>query len=161
MIKDNIANAKNYYHLSDRIKIGIEYLENADFSGMQNGKYDILGDESEKLIYAIVQDYYSKPLSEGKFEAHKKYIDIQYVVKGEEAMGVGDIADFDESTEYDETKDIVFLDPKKQSMPDLFELKEKEFVIFMPSDAHMPSLATEKSELSPAYVKKVVVKVRV
>lgn len=153
MQKDNIKNAKKYYELSEYIKLGLEYLENTDFSEMQNGKYKILGD----FVFAIVQDYHSKPESEGKFEVHKKFIDIQYIIDGEERMGVGDINNFSETTKYDDVKDIVFLEPKAQSMPDFLNLKEKEFVIFMPSDAHMPSISVKDS----SYVKKVVVKVSV
>lgn len=159
MIKDNIKNAKNHYCLSSRVELGLEYLANTDFSAVENGRYPIANDE----VFAIVQDYYSKPLSEGKFEAHKKYIDIQYVVEGEELIGVGKVKDFSEVTKYDSEKDIVFLEQKSCESIDFIDLKSNEFAVLMPEDAHMPSINKSASasldKKISSYVKKVVVKV--
>lgn len=151
MIKDNIKNANLYYKLSPLLEAGLKYLENTDFSTIPLGKYEILSDE----VYAMVQDYSSKLKSEGKFEAHKKYVDIQYVVEGEELIGVSNVSNFTDATDYSEEKDIVFLVPKIDCSHDFIKLKKNEFAIFTPDDAHMPSIAVE----TPAYVKKVVVKV--
>lgn len=151
MIKDNIKNAQNYYNLSENIKLGFEYLKNSDFSKIENGKYEILEDK----VFAIIQDYTSKPQTEGDFEAHKKFTDIQYIIEGEELIGICDVENFSPITAYDEVKDIIFLAPKGEAKPDFLHLKEKEFAIFTPKDAHKPSLAVQ----SPSYVKKVVVKV--
>ena len=153
MKKDNIKNANLYYDFSKFIEVGLKYLENTDFSTVESGRYEILSDN----VYALVQDYSSKLKSEGKFEAHKKYIDIQYVIKGEELMGVADVADFTYADDYSEAKDIVFLTPKENCNQNFVKVNENEFVIFTPNDAHMPSIAVEE----PAYVKKVVVKVQV
>ena len=159
MIKDNIKNSKNYYYLSNRVALGLEYLTTTDFGAVENGKYPILNDE----VFAIVQDYHSKPLGEGKFEAHKKYIDIQYVVKGEELIGVGKIENFSEVTEYDSEKDIVFLHKKTGENVNFIDLKSNEFSILMPEDAHMPSISKPLSKPSDgktsSYVKKVVIKI--
>ncbi|MFA7659340.1 MAG: YhcH/YjgK/YiaL family protein [Candidatus Gastranaerophilaceae bacterium] len=152
MIKDNIKNAKNYYDLSERVRLGLEYLVNTDFSVIKNGKYEILGNE----VFAIVQDYFSKPPEECKFEAHKKYIDIQYILEGEEKIGISDIKNFFDSIEYDEERDIVFLSLKTDEMPDFIDMKEKDFAIFTPKDAHMPSIAVK----TPSFVRKAVVKVK-
>jgi len=153
MIKDNIKNANLYYNLSKRIEAGLKYLENTDFSTVECGKYEILGNE----VYAIVQDYSSKSKCEGKFEAHRKYIDIQYVIKGAEQMGCSDVENFTDATDYSVEKDIVFLEPKTDFSQGFITVKEKEFVIFYPDDAHMPSIAIDR----PSYVKKGVIKVQV
>jgi len=109
MIKDNLQHIDYYNYLSPGIYFGLKYLKNTDFSAMENGKYEI----KEGKVYAIVQDYNSKPELEGKFEAHRKFVDIQFIVEGEEKIGVGNLDDFEENTEYDEEKDIVFLEPKE------------------------------------------------
>lgn len=153
MIKDNIKNFNKYLDLPERVKLGLNYLMNTDFSSIENGKYEIKGDE----VFAIVQEYTPKPESEGKFEAHKKYTDIQYIIKGEEKMGFGEIGDFVELTEYNQEKDIVFLSLNKDGVSDFVTVKEEEFVIFTPNDAHMPSIKANSSE----NVKKIVVKVLV
>ena len=151
MLKDNIKNAKTYYNVSKRIEIGLKYLENTDFSKVKSGKYEVLGKE----VFAIVQDYLSKPKNDAKFEAHRKYIDIQYIIEGEEQMGFSNIDNFTDLAAYDEEKDIVFLTQKPNTISEFIKVKENEFVIFSSTDAHMPSIAIN----NPKYVKKVVVKV--
>lgn len=152
MIKDSIKNANLYYGLSRLIEAGLKYIIDTDFELLENGRYEIINDD----VYAVVQDYYSKPIDNGKFEAHKKYIDIQYIIHGKEKMGASHISNFDETTHYDQEKDIVFLKPKTATPPEFVEVKENDFIIFTPEDAHMPSIALDK----PEHIKKVVIKVR-
>lgn len=151
MIKDNIKNINKYSDLPERVQLGLKYLADTDFSTVVNGKYEILSNE----VFAIVQDYFSKPIDEGQFESHKKYIDIQYIIQGEEQIGVWGIENFSQITNYDEEKDIVFLAQNRSGMPEFVTMKEKEFLILYPNDAHKPSIAIK----SPNYVKKTVVKV--
>lgn len=153
MIKDNIKNSENYRNLPKGVRIGLEYLLDTDFSAVENGKYEIRG----KDVFVIIQDYNTKPIEEGKFEAHKKHTDIQYIIEGKEQIGVGNIDKFLEITGYDEAKDIVFLTQRTGANPEFIELKENEFAIFTPQDAHMPSIAVNHS----FYVRKAVVKVLV
>ncbi len=150
MIKDNIKNAEDYKDLPERVELGLKFLKDTDLSVMENGKYEILGSD----VYAVIQDYSSKPLADGKFEAHKRYIDIQYIVKGEERIGVGDIKNFSPATDYDEERDIVFLN-NNENKTELINVNENEFVIFTPKDVHMPSIEV----INRNYVKKAVVKV--
>lgn len=147
MIIDSLKNAKFYYALGERIAKGLKFLEENDLSQFENGKYEIEGDE----LFVSVQDYETKPLEQGKFEAHRKYLDIQFLIKGPERLGFGKTQDFQPVTDYDEQKDIVFLD----GGGDFATAREGDFLIFAPSDAHMPCIAVD----TPAYVKKAVVKV--
>lgn len=150
MIKDNLLHLAYYNYLNPDIKTGLKYIRDTDFDNLENGRYEI----AEGKVFVIIQDYNSKSESEGKFEAHRKYVDIQFIIKGEERIGTGKIECFDESTDYDEDKDIVFLTPKDDSATSFITLKEKEFAIFYPNDAHMPSIAVNES----SFVRKVVVK---
>lgn len=149
MIIDKLENASQYYGIGENISVALKYLENNDLSDFENGKYEIKGDE----IFVIIQDYNTKPLSEGKFEAHKKYIDIQYIIKGSEKMGYTYVNNLQSAYEYDETKDIVFF----EGNGDFVTVDEGFFTIFYPQDAHMPGIQSKKSE----YVKKAVIKIRV
>lgn len=151
MNSDNIKNAKNYYYLGEKFQEGFEYLLNTDMQSLENGKYEIQGED----IFVSVQNYTTKIPEEGKFEAHKKYADIQYIIKGEEKLGYGDVKDFVPSTFYDDKNDIIFFENTVKSS--FVHAKEGDFVIFMPEDAHMPCIAVNE----PLYVKKAVVKVRV
>lgn len=150
MIFDTIDNAGKYYRLSHGIRAGLEFLRTTDLVNIAVGRHEIVDG-----VYASIQEYTSKSLSEGKFEAHKKYIDIQYVIKGKELVGVADYADFEPLIEYDENKDIEFLTMKTTKAPEMVELREGQFLILYPDDAHMPSIAAKE----PTFVKKAVVKV--
>lgn len=151
MIKDNLQHIAYYNYLTPELQKSLKYLKDTDFSQIENGRYEI----EEGKIWAIVQEYTTKPESEGKFEAHRKCIDVQFIVKGEEKVGTGDLEDFSESTSYDEEKDILFLTPKEDAKIDFINLKEGEYAIFTTQNVHMPSLSITE----PTYVKKVVIKV--
>ena len=151
MIIDKIENAKNYYGLGEKFQKAFEYLKSNDLENMENGKYEILGDE----IFVSVQDYQTKQESEGKFEAHKKYADIQFIVTGEEKLGYQNIENCKPTSFYDETNDIVFLDNQEKQNNFIFANKNN-FLIFFPQDAHMPCISQDK----PTYVKKAVVKIK-
>lgn len=151
MIKDNLQHIDYYNYLLPEIYWGLKYLKETDFSTMENGKYEV----KEGKVWAIVQDYNSKPETEGKFEAHRKFVDIQFIVEGEEQIGFGDIDEFEEATEYDEEKDIVFLTPKEGAKTEFKKVIAGEYMILTTNDVHMPSIAVE----SPSFVKKVVLKV--
>jgi YhcH/YjgK/YiaL family protein len=100
-----------------------------------------------------VQQYQTKPLAEGKWESHRKYIDVQYVEEGVERIGWTPVAGLTVTEPYDEAKDIAFY----QGDGDFVTVPAGSFVILFPDDAHMPGIAVDK----PSPVKKVVVKVRV
>lgn len=151
MIKDNLEHISYYNYLTSELQLGLKYLKDNDFVSFENGKYEIMEDK----VFAIVQDYDTKSESEGKFEAHKKYIDIQFVAQGEEKILTGRLEEFDEITEYDEEKDIIFLEKKDEAKIDTVRLKAGEYVIFTPNDVHMPSLTVAEQ----VHVKKVVIKV--
>lgn len=149
MIADNLKNAKLYYGLGERMEKAFKYLQENDFSKMEPGKYMIDGSN----VFAMVQQYESKPVEAGKWEAHRKYTDIQYLVSGAEKMGYAYIEDMKLIENYNEVKDIVFTEGKGSFLT----MKTGMFAVFAPDDVHMPGIAVEK----PQPVKKVVVKVLV
>lgn len=152
MIIDKLENAKFYYGLGEKFQKAFEFLKITNLKDMPNGRYEIDKDE----IYIALQDYNTKIESEGKFEAHKDYIDIQFIVTGEEKLGFGNIEHFSPTTEYNKEKDIIFLENNETENHFVYA-KENDFVIFAPQDAHMPCISVDK----PTYVKKAVVKIKV
>lgn len=149
MIKNSLKYTKNYYNLSEKIKLGLEFLETHDLKAMENGKYEILGED----VYINIQEYTSKPETDGKWEAHRKYIDIQVLIKGSEKIGVGEIQDFTTTEAYDEEKDVEFL--TTNSSQQFITMRENDYIILYPYDVHMPQISIDK----PTAVKKAVVKV--
>ena len=149
MIKDKLENSENYYSLSKNIRKGLEWLSSNDLINIENGKHIINGDS----LYANVQEYETK--SDADYEAHKKYIDIQYIINGNEYIGVSNYDNCKTCKQYDPQKDIEFLTLDEDDK--YIELEEGEFMILFPNDAHKPSINPQKQ----THVKKAVVKVAV
>ncbi len=149
MVIDKIENAHLYYGIGERIAAGLKFLQQGNVAEMACGRYEIEGCE----VYAVVSSYDSKIDEKALFEAHRNYIDIQYIASGCERIGAAHIGLLKEAKEYDEANDFMLY----EGTGDFFVAGEGTFAIFWPHDAHMPSMAADK----PQNVKKVVVKVRV
>lgn len=149
MIFDVIKNAHWYYGAGHRIEKGLRWLQTTDIAKLEPGRHEIDGDD----CFALVMNYETKLLEQGAWEAHRKYLDIQYVASGTEKMGYANIGSMQTSVEYDETKDLMFL----KGEGDFLVMRPGSFGIFGPEDVHMPAMALD----APRPVKKIVVKVRV
>lgn len=149
MIVDKIENRNLYSAISSDIQKALDYLAETDFSEIEDGKYEIDGEN----IFALVSSYKSKDLSQGKPESHRKYIDVQYVFSGEEFIGYAPLADQKIVEQYNDTNDITFYDCDQS----LCLIQKNMFAIFFPTDIHMPGIRVN----NPVLVKKVVVKVKV
>jgi YhcH/YjgK/YiaL family protein len=147
MIYDQLKNAELYFQVNERFQKAFEYLRSTDFNNVEPDKYTIDGDN----IYAIVQHYDTKPITSGKWEAHKKYIDIQYIVSGKEKMGYSHKNKMIVTHEYNTEKDALYL----KGEGNFLIAEAGYFAVFFPTDVHMPCIALNLS--TP--VKKVVVKV--
>lgn len=150
MIIDSLKNAHRYEVLGPRFAKAFEYLRQTDFSRVEKGKYEIDG----SAVFAIVNEYQTVDPAGEQMEAHKKYIDVQYIVKGEEQIGHDFLNGQAPSKAYDEEADYMLFGEK----PSFFtRLTPGSFAIFFPSDLHMPNLTAQ----TPQQVKKVVIKVSV
>lgn len=149
MIKDTLENASTYYNLSEGIKNGLNWLENTNLEDLEDGKYEINGD----YLYASVQTYNTK--DDAKYESHHKYIDIQYIIKGIEQVGITNLGNCTTCVEYDSERDLEFYNINCSE--EFVELTEGQFLILYPQDAHKPSI----KKLLSSQVKKVVVKVKI
>jgi len=148
MIIDKIENAHTYKNIGERISKSFEYIKSTDLKTLPAGKYTIDGEN----IFALVSEYKTKSEQEGKLEAHKKYIDVQYVISGEELMGYAPFGGQRILDQYKEENDIVFFTGDKS----FTKVSEGMFAIFFPEDVHMPGISTGKI----SDVKKLVIKVR-
>jgi YhcH/YjgK/YiaL family protein len=149
MIIDRITNAHLYSLLSPAFKRAFDYLQQTDLVALPNGKHEIDGEN----MFVIVQEYDTKMKDQAKWESHRRYIDLQYVIKGVEQIGYAHLDTLTPSTAYDSEKDVAFFLGKG----DFAHVPEGSFMILFPEDAHMPCIAID----TPALVKKAVVKIRV
>jgi YhcH/YjgK/YiaL family protein len=149
MIIDTIENAYLYANLSDGIARGLEVLKDTGIGQKPDGRCDIDGDD----LYYVVQHYTTKPFDEGKLEAHRKYIDIQFITSGAESIGVATLDDFAVAEPYNEETDAIFYEPPTDI--DRITLRPGMFCMFFPQDGHMPCRELD----GPEEVCKIVVKI--
>ena len=134
MIVDRIENAMMYRSVGARVSAALNYLRQTDFSSVPDGRHELDGDR----LFAVVQRYRTKPPQEARWEAHRKYVDVQYVVAGQERMGYAPLSDgLAIRKPYDPEKDLIFYDVRG----DLFEVTAGGLAIFAPQDVHAPGLA--------------------
>jgi YhcH/YjgK/YiaL family protein len=148
VILDQLSECEPYRKLSERFAAGFDYLRSNVFETMADEKYAIDGED----LFAMVQSYQTKPRDQGRWEAHRHYADIQYVVSGTEVMGVAALSGMTVEQAYSREKDVEFFFGAGQ----FIRVDRGCFTIFLPQDVHMPQLQID----APAAVKKVVVKVR-
>ena len=148
MVVDQLRNASQYYGMGPGLEKALRYLQTTDLAGLAPGRYELEGRE----LFVIVQEYEGKPKEKGFWEAHRQYLDVQYVVSGSELFGFASTAHL-RAGAYDPERDFLALEGEG----DFFVLRAGSFAILTPQDAHMPSLAIA----APQPVKKAVVKVRV
>lgn len=146
MIIDRIAHASLYATLSPRVAKALDYLQRTDVASLAPGTYEL----DERRLYALVQDYTTKPESDGKWEAHCRYADLQFVASGAERIGFGPMTNFDQQ-EYDQDKDYVAL----TGTGEFLTLESGFFMLLWPGEGHMPGIAAG----APQKVRKVVIKI--
>ena len=117
--------------------------------GAEDGKIVLDGDK----LFINVQSYTSKPESDCGFEAHKKYIDIQLILEGEEIIGYESEDKLTLTKEYDESADYMLY--LLNGEYDKIRLTRGDFVILFSEEPHAPAIAAN----TPTPVRKAVVKV--
>jgi len=150
MIVDRLDNAARYFGLGERIAVALKYLNDNDCTKLPPGKISIQGEQ----IFAIVQDNTTKPRDQGVWEAHRRYIDVQFVAAGIEEMGYANIGTLTVRTAYDENADYALFD----GTGSFVTVPAGNFTIFFPEDGHIPGSAVDGA---PTTVRKVVVKIAV
>ena len=149
MIIDSIKNAKKYYCVHPSFEKAFEALAAIDES-TPNERITVDGDN----IFINLSEYVNKNVAECLFESHKKYIDIQYVVTGEEYIDLCDQEILKATDDRLDTDDIAFFEnTDKFSRADL---TEGIFVVIFPGEAHKPCIAPDGKGVK---VKKAVAKI--
>ncbi|MBA4321585.1 MAG: YhcH/YjgK/YiaL family protein [Odoribacter sp.] len=141
--------AKAWYKNSERWSKAFAFLKDNDLAKLELKRYELDGDN----LFVLVSEYNTKNPEDTKFEAHRKYIDIQYVATGCELIGISPLTSQDSVLqEYNATKDIEFLSVKESKM---VKATPANFFVFFPEDAHMPGLREENL----VKVRKIVIKI--
>ena len=150
MITSTLSQLHWYKIISPNFEKAIQYALAADFAAMEPGKYQIDGED----VFAIVNEFTTKPLSECDPESHQDYADIQIIISGTERFGYTPLTGQPATTPYNPEKDFALYDIPEEEM-NYITLPAGQFIIFFPSDIHQPEIFLHQ----PALVKKVVLKV--
>ncbi|MBR3105763.1 MAG: YhcH/YjgK/YiaL family protein [Clostridia bacterium] len=148
MLIDEIVRGKSFSFdlgkLGKNFTTAQEFLLTADFASLSPGRHDIDGDN----VFVNIQEY-NQQEKEPAYEAHAVYADIQLVLQGSERFrwGLGDLGELK-----GDFRTVTGVEKYVE-----FTLKENQFVIFLPGEAHAPGLPED----CPAFCRKAVVKVRV
>lgn len=146
MITDNIKNIDKYPSISKNVK---------NFLLSLNAQTPVGHYEIDENSYANIDEYETKPVEACKFEAHKKYIDIQMLLEGAEELDYISVNELRVSENYDEKRDVMFFANSEKS-PDTLLLEPFKFALIYPHEAHKPQMNCSNSSKK---VKKVVVKI--
>ncbi len=132
MIVDRLANAEEYYDMHPAFERAFAFLRRGDLAELPDGRHDIDGDR----LFCLMSHSPARRRAEAPLEAHRRYIDIQYVIRGTDEMGWKPTATCSISAvSYDPEKDIEFFkDAPERCTP----VRAGSFAIFFPRDAHAP-----------------------
>ena len=132
-------------------EVAFEYLDKTSLADVPLGKHAIEGEQ----VYALVQKLPSRSAETAQFESHRKYIDVHYVLSGQETSGFAPADDLKLAVPYDESKDVMLYHVPQQYTK--IEVKPGQFVVYHPGQAHIPNCHLQ----GPHDLHKVVIKVHV
>jgi len=149
MIIDTLQNSNLYETMHSRFKQAFDFLKETDIDSLAAGKHEIDGD----LIFAIINKYNTETPETVQLEAHKEYIDLQYVHQGNETLGFATLTSQNPIKDYDKKDDFQLFEQEYDSIT----LNKGMFSILYPTDIHAPGLVYKEKEA----VVKVVIKISI
>ncbi len=148
MILDSLENLEMYATLNPNFPKAIEFIKNTNLAALPTGRNEVCGD----LVFANVVEVKPKTKEAAQIEIHRKYIDLQIPLSGDEVMGYTPINELPYA-EFIEADDAS-LYPANLDARDYFNVKQGEFVMFFPQDGHAPAI-------TPEPLRKVIVKIAI
>jgi len=145
---DKVLFAQQYHKNKEAWDKAFAFLKNTNLDTLSAGKYPIDGDK----VYASVTVAPSKEFDQSKWESHRNYIDLQYVIKGKEKIGVAPVASATVVSPYDPTKDLANYTAEGK----YYTAEPGTFFLFFPQNAHRPNIKVDGYDT----VKKIVIKIK-
>ena len=150
MIYDKIDNWELYAGISEDLRLGLKYLKNV------SPDVELSVHELSPRVKAVVSEYTTKEENENGYEAHREWIDIQYLLKGNEKICCLPLEYLKETKAYDAGKNAAFYEEAGVAGQEM-QVGNGYFAVFFPQDGHKPGLCAGECE----QVKKVVVKMKI
>ena len=127
MILDKLNEAKKYEAMHPLFREAFDFLKNAEDKPC--GRYELSGG-----MYVVISDVRTHEPGTGRFEAHRQFIDIQYLFSGHSACVWAHTPELKTVVPYDGEKDVLFLEGAGAPVP----VHGGEFYVLYPEDAHEP-----------------------
>ena len=148
MILSTFSQSSRYAALHPLFPQAFDFIRDKDLDALAPGVHQIV----EGKLFAIVEHLDGRTREAAKLEAHRKHIDIQMVLNGDETMGWRTLSECKEPlAEYSPERDIVFFGDEPASW---VHVPPGGFCIFFPEDAHAPLVGNGK-------IRKVIFKIAV
>ncbi len=149
MIFGNINHLDEFGFLEDSVKKCFAYLKDHDLASYEKGTHEINGG---RLFVNVVE--YTTTAAENRFwEAHKDYLDVHVMLKGQEQIDVNFIQNM-ELKEYVKKDDFLPMEGEKNAS---VVLREGDFLVCYPSDGHRTAVQVEEPETIKKGIFKVVI----
>jgi YhcH/YjgK/YiaL family protein len=152
MIVTDLMHIERQVLLTPTLVKAFEFLRRPELASLADGKVPIDGER----VFALPQRYETVPAEKPRFEYHRKYIDIQFIVEGEEVIQWAPAMKLKITDPFDREKDVTFGTVAPEEVTQV-RLHAGQLAVFYPEDAHAPRIAAG----APAKVFKIVVKVEV
>ena len=135
MIFSSVAQSSRYAALHPLFPRAFDYIRDTDLFALEPGRYPIVGED----LFVIAEHAQGKPHEHAQLEAHRRYIDIQMVLEGNEEMGWKPLVDcHNPVSEHSMERDIRFF---RDAPASWIAVPPDHFCIFFPEDAHAPLVA--------------------
>lgn len=133
-----------------RILKAFKLIESLNFPNLPDNIFEVEG----KNFFYILSSYQTVPITKEKpAEAHRKYLDLQYIIYGKEQVGYSDYSNIKKvSMKYDPEKDVELFDSVENEC--FITLNQNNYAIFFPEDIHRPGICVN----NPDNVRKVIFK---
>ena len=152
MILDILENANQYATIHPGVARALEEMKRFTPENYGDGRVEVDGDN----VFLLLNNYETHPKSESMAEAHRKYIDVMYMVEGAETIYVKNVEKLKNITsEYTEENEALLADTDEDATA--VRLEAGYFVVLFPQDAHSPACDADGTRS----VKKIIGKVRV
>ena len=151
MIVAQLENLPHQLAMNALFEKAYEFLSRKTWRDKPQGRIEIDGDR----VFALVQSYKTKaPQNDALFEGHRNYIDIQYIIEGNEMIYWMPTEHLTPTTLYDSAKDVWLCQLTYTDAMRVI-LSAGQLAVFFPEDAHAPT----HSVVAPTFVRKIVIKV--
>jgi len=152
MIYSSVTSSLDLKIYPQVIREAVDFIKNTNFDEIDAGEYEVSGRD----IYYQVMDITTQPVSRVKPEVHRKYIDLQFLFRGKESIGVVDDTGNNEiDTDLLVERDLLFY--KNVEDVTFITMKEGDYCVFFPSDVHMPGCERD----GQSTIRKIVYKIKV